>query len=369
MPAKPSVRLLYVVFALSALALSAGAQNDPNRPNRAGRPDRAQRPERPGRADAQQAQSPQFMSAIKSALEAAGLNDDQKAKAADILKSASERLAQARQEMESAQGGDRRAAMQKMGEISRSLTEELAGILDEDQKAVFKQKFEQARQAVAQNFRDRAAGPGDPGAGGGPRGMPLDRALEQAATQLQLSDDQKQKVQALASDVATRTRALHEEALKQLKTILSEDQVKQFEQLAARPGLGGGPGVGAPGGGPGAIIERVREALEQLQLTDDQKAQIKPLVDEFRKNIEELRASIQNGAGPELREKLRGYMQELRSGLQKILTPEQLEKVRGALGQFGEGRRVGEPPRRDQQRRDQPPNGANRRPGPRQNQQ
>jgi hypothetical protein len=193
----------------------------------------------------------------------------------------------------------------------------------------------------------------------GTRPLPLDRALEQAATQLQLSDEQKQQIQALSSDLATRTQALHEEALKQLKTILTEDQFKQFEQTQPRPGFAGprdgDPRRPGPAGGPAGALERVRDALARLDLTEDQKAKLKPHLEEFQKNMQELRTKIQDGAGPELREKFREHFQALRTNLQTILTPEQLEKVRAAIGQPGDGpRRPGNPERREPPKRPRP---------------
>jgi hypothetical protein len=71
--------------------------------------------------------------------------------------------------------------------------------------------------------------------------------------------------------------------------------------------------------------------------------------------MQELRSKIQDGAGPEMREKFREHFQELRTNLQTILTPEQLEKVRAAIGQPGDGaRRPGNPERRDPPRRPRP---------------
>jgi Spy/CpxP family protein refolding chaperone len=192
------------------------------------------------------------------------------------------------------------------------------------------------------------------------------RNLEQASARLQLTDEQKQKVQALASDVATKTQALNEEALKQLKTILSDEQFQQFQQMQPRPGdpaFGGG--IRQDGrGGPAVILERLRTALGQLELTDDQKTKLKPVLESFDKKMQELRAGAQGGGGrggPELREKFRTNLQELRAELQTILTPEQIEKIRGVLQVGDGGGRFGGPqgPGAQGQRP-----GAGQRPGP-----
>ena len=343
-------------LAFTALAITPTLQAQPQQqpPERRDRP---QRPERRERPEGPRAQSPEALGGLQAALDSLNLTEDQKSKAAEMIKAARERFDAARQQLATAQGEDRREATRKLAEVSRNLTEELTGILDEDQKALFRQKLEQGRQAL----RDRVAAPGPRPAEGGPRPLPFDRAIEQATSGLQLTDDQKQKIQALSSDLATRTQALHEEARKQLKTILTEDQFKQFEQTQPRPGLAGPrdgeprrPGIGA-GGGPAGAVERIRDALAQLQLTEDQKTRLKPHLDEFQKNMQELRSKIQDGGGPELRDKFLSTLQELRTNLQTILTPEQLEKVRPAIGQFGDGAgRPGNPERRDAPRRPRP---------------
>jgi hypothetical protein len=355
------VKTLSAALALAAFGFpaTARAQDDANRQQ----PRQRQRPERPDRADRPGRQaSPDALASIKTALEGVSLNDDQKAKAKEILDSAKERLDKARQDAANAQGGDRRDAFRQFGEISRTVTEELTGILDEDQKAMFRQKLQDARPNAGPGAggpggqRPGGQGPGGfagqgpggqgpggqgPGGGGAPR-PPFERSLEQASTRLQLSDEQKQKVQALASDVATKTQALHEEAIKQLKTILSEEQFKQFEQMQAQAGPGGFAG-GPGGGGPAQIAERLRKAIDDMQLTDDQKAKIKPIMDDFQKKIQDLRGQAQGGGGPnpELREKFRSAMQELRAQLQGVLTPEQMQKLREVMPQQGEGRRFG----------------------------
>src|SRR5688572_11057813 len=206
------------LITLAALALPIAnlwAQDNPDR-ERPNRPDRAQRRD----------QVPDGLAALKSALASLTLTDGPKSKSEENLKSAGERLDKARREMAAAQGGDRRQAAQQFAQVVRATTEEITALLDEDQKALFIQKLQESRQRPGPRDGDR----------GGPNPPSFARNLEQASTSLQLTDEQKQKVQALASDVATKTQALHEEALKQLKTILSEEQFQQFQQMQPRPG-------------------------------------------------------------------------------------------------------------------------------------
>lgn len=95
---------------------------------------------------------------------------------------------------------------------------------------------------------------------------------------------------------------------------------------------------------PGAVVERFREALDEVDLTADQKIKVDKAFEELREKAK--------GAGLD-REQLRDAADGLRRKLLEILTPAQRESVREKLGQAmragpgrGDGRKreAGGPP-------------------------
>jgi Spy/CpxP family protein refolding chaperone len=105
---------------------------------------------------------------------------------------------------------------------------------------------------------------------------------------------------------------------------------------AGRPGRPGGPdGAGGPprrGDGPGPGMGRLRENLDKLGLSDDQRKKVDSLLSETEKKVREA-------------------MENSKKQLDEILTDEQKQKLkemmapqRGGRGERGEGR--GEGPRR-----------------------
>ena len=96
---------------------------------------------------------------------------------------------------------------------------------------------------------------GKEGKKGGKRGFPtVEQQMERMSTQLNLTDDQKPKVKAvleaqdtkmkeLRKDGNTPTREqfqeVRKETQKKMKAILTEDQYKKYEEMAARGGKKG----------------------------------------------------------------------------------------------------------------------------------
>ncbi len=131
--------------------------------------------------------------------------------------------------------------------------------------------------------------------------------------------------------------------------------------LAALPlaGLLALPAIGGPGG-PGPGFHPVRAALRQLDLTDQQKEQVKAAFQASRPNLQKLRDTMRadhdtlNGlvTAPtrdyaaigkafatvhDDREALKAERQKLQAAIQSVLTPEQKAKLDG----FGHGFRMG----------------------------
>lgn len=109
---------------------------------------------------------------------------------------------------------------------------------------------------------------------------------------------------------------------------LTPEQKTKFDQMQF--GL-------AAGGNRGQLGERLKETLEKLDLTDDQKAKVKPIMEDARKKMEELRAEAQSGDRAKVREKAMEVMQDVRTKLQDVLTPDQQQKFREMMQQARPG--------------------------------
>ena len=97
------------------------------------------------------------------------------------------------------------------------------------------------------------------------------------------------------------------------------------------------PGPGERFGG-GMFLDRLKENLAKLDLTDEQKTKIKDVFEDIKPKAEALRQQVQSGSD-EAREKVRDLFQETRRKLGEILTPEQRQKLMESMRPpGGEGR-------------------------------
>jgi hypothetical protein len=99
------------------------------------------------------------------------------------------------------------------------------------------------------------------------------------------------------------------------------------EQPATRPATqpGGRPGEG-PGARVGQQLERLSEALGQLELTPEQDEKVQGLLTSLRQDIRRL-AQEHAGDRQAMAQAVGARMQEFRPELEAILTPEQLERM------------------------------------------
>jgi Spy/CpxP family protein refolding chaperone len=100
-------------------------------------------------------------------------------------------------------------------------------------------------------------------------------------------------------------------------TAVSAAALASFTYLQAEEFDGHGPG---PGHGPGHHMENPLQHLtESLNLTDAQKAQVQPIVDQAKPQI----AAIHH----EAMEKMRTVMETAAAQIRPLLTPEQQQKL------------------------------------------
>ena len=161
------------------------------------------------------------------------------------------------------------------------------------------------------------------------------QALRQAMAKLDLGDDQKQQVKSIMEEFRGKTAALKNETdaaqrgpkmqqtmrdlRDQLMAVLTpEQQVKFKEELKTLMP------VGQAGGGN--MIDRVLAGASELNLSDDQKTQIKDLGTKYREKFQSVRAQ-NSGDRTAMREQTMELMQDFRGELNLILTPEQQQKL------------------------------------------
>ena len=157
------------------------------------------------------------------------------------------------------------------------------------------------------------------------------KAARERLDQLNLTDDQKKKIDEIYKDAADELKnadkgdrqamgKIMRDLREKVGGVLTEEQKTKLQQMR-----------GGPGGGPGSPIDRLQGALDKADLSDDQKAKLKPVLEEARKKFTELRGQVQNGDREAMREKFKATMDDLRDKLKEILTPEQADKVKAAM--------------------------------------
>lgn len=214
-------------------------------------------------------------------------------------------------------------------------------------------------------------GQGGGGPGGGWRPDPqrmVDRSKQQLEG-LNLSEEQQKKIDEIyasataelatlrqewdKNDVEPRQRMqalspVMENVRNQVSAVLTAEQLEQYQKRVdedrnrwQRGGQGGGPGgPGGPPGGQGggfgggmfqgAMIDRMREGLDQLQLTDEQKQQALQALDEASERFEQIRQQAMQTT------------EQTRDKLNQILGEEQMQKLQEQMRQGWEGFRRGE---------------------------
>jgi len=202
-----------------------------------------------------------------------------------------------------------------------------------------------------------------PGRGGE---RPIEQ-FKQVLEQLELSQDQKVKIGKIVRDKmpdlrqaeeesrsmdATGRRVLLQEQMESIRSAikaeLTDDQQKLFDekvdqirtdrQARARDQAGATsrPANAAPGA-PAArdrvlqAGQRLSDALEKLDLTDEQKSLVAPVVEKVKSDSATLRAEAVNIDPEVVREQARTIQQEARDSLSQILSPEQQVELRELL--------------------------------------
>ncbi|MGD0465039.1 MAG: deiodinase-like protein [Tepidisphaeraceae bacterium] len=177
----------------------------------------------------------------------------------------------------------------------------------------------------------------------------LDR-FKQAVSHLTLTDDQKPKVDQIfqnasqqADELARRTedpslaeryqalgafaRQLHQE----LAQVLSVGQMETL-QLYLGPGSASRPTADDFTGGGGRLWANLPKAFAKLDLSPDERQQIRDLMQSVRQKAQEIRGQTANGG--DVQSQMQQLRQDMRGKLQSILTPDQMQTLVQTLQQM-----------------------------------
>lgn len=177
---------------------------------------------------------------------------------------------------------------------------------------------------------------------GAPRqGMMLER-FKETLKDLNLSADQQTQVDQILADAKTQAEAnkgdmekmkeLMRSTHEKINKVLTEEQQKKLQAALTRGGAGAGQGAA---GGKGGMIEHIQQAVQELGLTDEQKTQVKGLIEEYRPKFQAIRQEA-NGDAKTAMEKAKPLFQEFREKLNGILTPEQAAQLKEKIEQAKE---------------------------------
>jgi protein CpxP len=168
----------------------------------------------------------------------------------------------------------------------------------------------------------------------------LRERMQETAKELNLTDEQKEKLQTIiraqmgklrdlrqdttlsAEDKKERIRALREEITAEVKKVLTPEQFEKWKAKQSQSTTSGG--------GPAA---RLQEAIKGLDLTDQQKEQLKPVYQEQMDKLRELQQDTSLSL-PQKLENLKDMHKEIAPKLKKVMNAEQFAKWEKDVNQW-----------------------------------
>jgi Spy/CpxP family protein refolding chaperone len=179
------------------------------------------------------------------------------------------------------------------------------------------------------------------------------RRLKDAVAKLDLNDDEKTKVAAVFDQAIQQGLALSQtlgdlpiqqrypmlvdfdkQIRAQLAAVLNDDQMAELDHdmtlRPPQPNGGNRPNAG------GSFLDNIQQAINKLDLTDDQKQQISELFETTRQKLADLQQKAANGDNVQAdRQQL---LQTVREKIQTILSPDQLQSLQQSLQQYRQQR-------------------------------
>jgi Spy/CpxP family protein refolding chaperone len=172
-----------------------------------------------------------------------------------------------------------------------------------------------------------------------PQGALRER-MQGIAKELNLTADQKEKLQTIVRDHAQKLRELHqdtslsitqkrekfqairEDITAEVKKVLTPDQFEKWKSKQSQ--------LTDSGKRP---MERIQEAIQDLNLTDTQKEQLRPLYEEQMQKLRDLRQDTSLSITEKL-DKLKDISKEAAPKLKKVLNAEQYTKWEKNVNQW-----------------------------------
>lgn len=246
-------------------------------------------------------------------------------------------------------GDNHRAAFGKTSDIMRAATVEIMNLLDDDQKLLFQSKM-RAAAATPSPGEIMNAGSADE-----PRVLSVGERIRNAVAPLNLSDEQKKKVDAIIEDLQAKMKELRtagaanpdalrekmqsmrQDLMKQFKDVLSEGQFEQFRENIAQQPKNAAGAQGQLGSRLTMALKRMQAGMREVGLSDEQKTKVDAAFAAAKKQFSDLSPDLEGGPTPELREKVGAVYEQLRTELQSVLTAEQQEKFRTVMRQAAGG--------------------------------
>jgi Spy/CpxP family protein refolding chaperone len=185
---------------------------------------------------------------------------------------------------------------------------------------------------------------------GGPRGGMLVERTRRVLDDLDLTDEQKQKLdavfqqarddfQAMRGDLETLApperrqkmqdffQSLRDKVSAELTDSQRQELGQKMEEVRQRLRDAGAAAATQPGVLVDRISDRIQDALKQIDLSDEQKTQVATLMDDTKTRLKAVREKAE-AAGEQARHEFRQIVDEARNQLQSILTPEQQEQLK-----------------------------------------
>lgn len=191
----------------------------------------------------------------------------------------------------------------------------------------------------AADATEPAKAPAPPAAGG--RGAALRDRMQETARELNLTDEQKEKLQTILrgqmeklrdlrqdtsltpAEKAAKGKAIREDIIAEAKKVLTPEQ---FEKWQAKPrSLAGGAGA--------QPLAKLEGAIKELNLTDAQKEQLKPIYQEQGEKLRELYQDTSLSI-PEKLAKVKAMNKEVAPKLKKVMDAEQYAKWEKDVNQW-----------------------------------
>lgn len=164
--------------------------------------------------------------------------------------------------------------------------------------------------------------------------------LQQLASDLKLSDEQRTNLQAIvrerleklrevrqdasvaAAEKAEKIKAIREDIAAEIRKVLTPEQLQEFKAKQAQL-LGNAQ----------SAKEHLQDSIKQLNLTDEQKEKLKSVYQEQMEKLRELRQDTSLSLQAKL-EKLQAMRKDIEPELKKVLDPAQMEQAEKSIDQW-----------------------------------